>query len=244
MSERRYFWLKLPVNFFDSDEIKVVLSQKNGTEYLVFWVKLLLKAVEQKEPGLLRFKDQIPFDNALLATVTDTDFDTVASAIALFKQLGMIEVSENGDIWIDKARDLVGSETRWAKYKRDERIGQFPIVSKKSPVELELELDIEKESKKPRADAKHSLGVPINKTRYSSLCSEYGKATVDSYIQRAIDYVSEKGKRGYADYAAAAANYIRRDGLKATIEKLEFCPKCGAGILDGKCRDNCGWEAK
>lgn len=56
-----------------------------------------------------------------------------------------------------------------------------------------------------------SLDVPMNETRYKNLCDKHGKETVDSYIRRAIDYCDAKGRKYYADFAAAAANYIARD---------------------------------
>ena len=39
-------------------------------------------------------------------------------------------------------------------------------------------------------------------------------------------------------------NSARRDKAGGAAGKIEFCPRCGAGLLDGKCRDNCGWEAE
>ena len=39
-------------------------------------------------------------------------------------------------------------------------------------------------------------------------------------------------------------NAARRDKAGGAAGKIEFCPRCGAGLLDGKCRDNCGWEAE
>ena len=56
-------------------------------------------------------------------------------------------------------------------------------------------------------------GKPMNATRYRSLCDDYGQALVDDYIQRIADWCDAKG-RTYKDYAAAAANWIKKDGLK------------------------------
>jgi len=72
------------------------------------------------------------------------------------------------------------------------------------------------ESKSTRANTKHEkTGAPINKTRYENLCDEYGSSTVDDYIQRAVDYVDAKGIKPYADYTAAASNWLKRDGVKS-----------------------------
>jgi len=66
---------------------------------------------------------------------------------------------------------------------------------------------------KTRQDSKEThptLKVPINKKRYEKLCSEWSRAKVDDYIQRAVDYSASSGKK-YKDYAATAANWLRRD---------------------------------
>ena len=67
---------------------------------------------------------------------------------------------------------------------------------------------------KSRSDSTHELGVPINSTTYQSLLNDYGKATTDRYIQKAIDYCAANGKQPYKDFAAAARNYISRDESK------------------------------
>ena len=64
-------------NFFEGEEIKVVESHRNGDKYIVFWLKLLLKAISQDQVGLLRFKNDMPYSPDLLSTITcDHTFKT------------------------------------------------------------------------------------------------------------------------------------------------------------------------
>ncbi|MCH8517496.1 MAG: hypothetical protein LAT68_14315 [Cyclobacteriaceae bacterium] len=58
--------------------------------------------------------------------------------------------------------------------------------------------------------------VPCNATRYQRLVDTYGTATTHDYIERAVRYaVAKKGSlKHYKDYAAAAEDYMRRDGVK------------------------------
>ena len=107
---KRYYWLRLKDGFFSSDDIRIIQVQENGPEYIIFWLKLLLRSISQDEPGRLRYKDNIPYDDKILATVTDTDIDVVRSAMKLFAELEMIRIDDAGTIWIDEARELVGSE--------------------------------------------------------------------------------------------------------------------------------------
>lgn len=70
---------------------------------------------------------------------------------------------------------------------------------------------------KPKSKTRHeTLDVPMNQTRYDNLTTDYGKVKVDDYIERVKDWATSKNKR-IADYAAAAANWLKRD----SVPKLE-----------------------
>lgn len=147
MSEnKKFFWLKLKNDFFDRDEIKIIENQQNGKDYIIFYMKLLLKSVESD--GKLFFRDTIPYSPEMLATITNTSIDTVKVAVSLFIELQLMERWDDGTLFMIETENMVGSESKWAKYKRIERekkkeIGQCPKQSKKIPIEIEKELEIE-----------------------------------------------------------------------------------------------------
>ena len=150
---KRYFWLRLKEDFFDAEEIRFIEKQENGTEYIVFWQKLLLLAIKQREPGILHFKDQIPYDDEILSSVTNTNIDITRVALNLFQRLEMIEIRENGDIWIEAVNDLIGSETDAAGRMRRMRAQNTGKIEERNIVTLplqnsdrELELEIKKEN--------------------------------------------------------------------------------------------------
>ena len=95
MSNKKYYWLKLKDDFFERDEIKIIESQKNGKDYINFYLKLLLKSV--KTEGTLRFKDAIPYNLDMLSTITNSNIDTVNTAINTFISLGLMEKWEDVD---------------------------------------------------------------------------------------------------------------------------------------------------
>jgi len=126
---KRYYWLKLKEGFFGGDDVKIIQGQENGPEYIVFWLKLLLRSISQEEPGRLRYKNSIPYNEKILSTVTDTDIDIVRSAMKLFGELEMIRIDEAGTIWIDDVRELVGSESSSAARVRKHREKQKMLPS-------------------------------------------------------------------------------------------------------------------
>ena len=46
MSERRYFWLKLPTGFFKRHDIKILEAMDNGKDYLLFYMKLMMESLD------------------------------------------------------------------------------------------------------------------------------------------------------------------------------------------------------
>ncbi|MCT7471195.1 phage replisome organizer N-terminal domain-containing protein [Aliarcobacter cryaerophilus] len=145
--KKKYYWLKLKDDFFDKDEVKIIEGQPNGKDYIIFYMKLLLKSV--KTEGELFFKETIPYSPQMLSTITNTNIDTVRVAVDLFISLGLMERWDNGTLFMFETQNMIGSESKWAEYKRAERekhkeIGQCPKMSKKSPIEIDIELESEK----------------------------------------------------------------------------------------------------
>ena len=59
---KRYYWLKLQDNFFERDEIKIIEAMPNGKDYILFYLKIMLKSIN--ENGRLVFKKTIPYCQA------------------------------------------------------------------------------------------------------------------------------------------------------------------------------------
>ena len=54
MAEKRYYWLKLKDDFFDSIRIKKLRSLAGGDTYTIIYLKMLLKAI--KNDGILEYQ--------------------------------------------------------------------------------------------------------------------------------------------------------------------------------------------
>lgn len=123
MADKRYYWIKLKTEFFSLDEIDFLLSQKNGCEYVVLYQMLCLNTANNRGKLMTKIGEMIvPFDVEKI--VRDTkyfDFDTVAVALELFKQLGLVYESKNDILEIANFDEMVGSETSSAKRVREWR---------------------------------------------------------------------------------------------------------------------------
>lgn len=106
---KKYFYLKIKETFFDSEEMKILESMKNGLEYQNLYLKLCL--LSAKSNGELLFKNTIPYDANMLSTVIRMSIDTVKTGIEIFTKLGLVEVLDNGIIFMSDIQMLVGSST-------------------------------------------------------------------------------------------------------------------------------------
>ena len=200
---KKYYWLKLKKDFFKRHDIQIIENMPNGKDYVLFYLKLLVESVDHE--GGLRFNETIPYNEQMLATITNTNIDTVSNAMKLFRELGMVEILDDKTIYMNEVSKMLGAETYWAQKKREERekkklpklatpqIGQCPIdVQGKSNVskqEIEIELDIEKELEKDKDKKKKKKPADAN---FTSLFSSY--TTNQELIETLNDFVAMRMK--------------------------------------------------
>ena len=140
----KYYWLKLKCDFFKRHDIQIIESMPNGKDYILFYLKLLCESVDHD--GSLRFSEEIPYNDQMLATITNTNIDIVRSAVKLFAELRMMEIMDDGTFYMTQVEKMIGGETKWAEKKRLQRAkgDNVPELSPSCPTELELNKEKEK----------------------------------------------------------------------------------------------------
>ena len=122
--DTKFYWLQLKEDFFEDDAIEWLEEQKpNGRDYAYFYLKLCLKSL--KSNGILIRQVGnilIPYDNQKLAELTKMDFDTVTVAMELLKQIGLVKILENGEIYVAQLENLIGSKSLGALKKQQQRL--------------------------------------------------------------------------------------------------------------------------
>ena len=153
---KKYYYLRLKDNFFNSDELKILESMKDGYLYSNILLKLYLRSL--KNDGKLVVNDRIPYNAEMLASVTGHQVGTIKQALSMFKELGLIEILENGAIYMLDIQNFIGKGSTEADRQRlyDRRISEErkqkkltrsrnleEILEKSTPeIEIELEKDI------------------------------------------------------------------------------------------------------
>lgn len=150
---KKYYYLRLKDNFFDSDELKILESMKDGYLYSNILLKLYLRSL--KNDGKLVVNERIPYSADMLSSVTGHQVGTIKQALSVFKDLGLIDVLDNGVIYMLDIQNFIGKGSSEADRKREYRqrietdrtnvqTNLRQISDKSTPeIEIELEKDIE-----------------------------------------------------------------------------------------------------
>lgn len=200
---KKYYYMRLNENYFDSETQVLLESMPDGYLYSNILLKLYLKSL--KNDGRLMFNDKIPYSPQMIATITRHQVGTVEKALEIFKQLNIIDLIDTGAIYMLDIQNFIGKSNTEADRKRAYRKrieNEKGQMSSKCPLEIEIELEKEKD-------------ININKEQlekeFETLWKEYpnkqGKAkALQSYIK-----ARNKDKTEY--------QYIQ-DGLK---KYLTYC---------------------
>lgn len=148
---KKYYYLKLKDNFFESDEIKILEQMKNGYKYSNLLLKLYLKSL--KFDGALRLNEYIPYNIEMISAIVGMDIDTVKVAFEIYKQLKLIEILEDGTIYMLQIQNYIGKSSTEGDRKREYRkkienqkslpMGQmYGQMSDKHPPEKEIEKEL------------------------------------------------------------------------------------------------------
>nr|DAN29652.1 MAG TPA: DnaD like replication protein [Caudoviricetes sp.] len=230
---KKYYYLRLKDNFFDSDELKILESMKDGYLYSNILLKLYLRSL--KNDGKLVVNDRIPYNAEMLASVTGHQIGTVKQALSIFKDLGLIDVLENGAIYMLDIQNFIGKGSSEADRKREyrQRIEtdrtnvqtNLRQISEKSPPEIEIELEreikIEKEiDSSASTTTKRKRFEKPTLSEIKAYCIERGNK-VDA--QHFFDYYESNGwrvgKNSMKNWQAAIRTWERSEYRKPNSKK-------------------------
>ncbi len=222
----RYFYLMLKDNFYDSDDMVLLESMENGYLYSNILLKLYLKSLKDK--GKLMYKDRIPYNVEMLAKLTRHNVDVVRSAINIFQEMGIIEILDNGAIFMMDIENYIGKSSTEADRRRayDRRIAaEKKLLVEKSPekshayIDIELDIDIDKE-------------LDIKEKVKKEKISRFKKPTVDEVraycvernnsidAEHFIDYYESNGwkvgKNSMKDWKATVRNWEKRNSTSTS----------------------------
>ncbi|CAJ1224434.1 phage replisome organizer N-terminal domain-containing protein [Lactococcus lactis] len=159
---KKYYYMRLKENFFDSDEMIILENMDNGDGIIYSNILLKLYLRSLKYEGRLMFNERIPFNPQMLSTIVRHPVGVVEKALKAFVDLGLVEVMDNGAIYMLDIQNFIGKTSTEADRKKIYRAqiakekglliedGQMSgqMSDERTPeieLEIERELKIEKE---------------------------------------------------------------------------------------------------
>ena len=206
-------WIKLTVNMFDDEKIRLIQAIPEADAIIVIWVRLLTLAGKTNSDGQIYINENMPYNDEMLATLFNKPVNTIRLAIKTLESFGMIDVFENGTIFVnnwEKHQNIEGMEKikeqnriRQQKQREKRKLLVDNVTSRDShttELELELELELEKESNKDNTSKQASM-----ETIFSEVWSLYPKKTMR--------------KEALAAFKKAVKNGTNTEDIKKGVEK-------------------------
>lgn len=205
-----YYWIKLKTDFFSEDSpIDFLLSQPNGSEYVVLYIKLCLATANTGGQLYQKIGEMIiPYNiEKIQRDMKFFSLDTVRVALEMYKQLGLVYKNENGVLAIANHSDMVGTESKWAQYKRKSR-----AVSKE-PERKKLETDWTMSNGSPKNGLDNvqqeirdkSIDIRDIDTRYTEPISK------DNTSYQSINHIADRCDSIDTDRAASYMELIKQN---------------------------------
>lgn len=224
MTEKRYFWIKLQMDFWKSPVVKMLRKPSGGDTYAVIYLEMILLSLENN--GYIYYSGVGDSFAEEIALVLDEETINVEFVLAFLKQKRLIEFSDDTSFKFteDVTADLVGSESASARRVRAYRKRQKTIANEQKALQcntdetnrnLEKDIDIDTDidnnirsfsdendqvtSEKSVSKEHHSVHKPTKKElddRFESLWTLYPRKVGK---QKARKYYERAVKNGTSD---------------------------------------------
>ena len=244
---KKYYYIRLKENFFDSENIVIIENMKNGINFSNILLKLYLKSL--KTNGRLMVNDIIPYDTKMIATITRQKEKIVKEALEVFKEYGLVEVLENGAIYMCDIQNLIGKSTTEADRKREydrrvtlekKSLKNVGEISEKCVPEIRdkrLEIRDKKRDKRENADYQQIADM------YNEICISFPRITkLSDSRKKAIkarlnQYAIEDFRKLFQ--MAEESSFLKGQNSRDWIPNFDWLVKDAnmAKVLDGNYTD-------
>ena len=229
---RKYYYLKLKENFYNSETMVILESMQDGLLYSNLLLKMYLMSL--KSGGILMLNDRLPHTPQTIATFTRHQVGTVERALKVFLEFGLVEILTDGAYYMADIQLLIGQSSTEGERKKKERMrlkrqkllpsGGADICPPYSrgdicpPENRDKRLDIRdksienRESESARAYGRYQ-NVFLTDEELADLQASF-PTVWGQYIEKLSEYIASTGKR-YQSHAATIRRWASEDARKA-----------------------------
>ena len=225
---RKYYYLKLKENFYNSETMVILESMQDGLLYSNLLLKMYLMSL--KSGGILMLNDHLPHTPQTIATFTRHQVGTVERALKVFLEFGLVEILTDGAYYMADIQLLIGQSSTEAERKRAARLQNKALSAPRTngghlsdirPPEIELELEkeieIKREIEKGRPARAYGRYQNVFLTDEELADLQASFPTVwGQYIEKLSEYMASTGKR-YQSHAATIRRWAGEDARKAAL---------------------------
>ena len=209
--DKKYYYLKLKEGFFESDEMILLQQMQDGYLYSDILMKMYLRSLKDK--GKLMYKNLIPYSPEMLATVCRHKVGVIEKALSVFQKLGLVEILDNGAIFMSDIQNFIGQSSSEADRKRAYR---DRIAHEKEALVEAVEPPKKIEEKKKQPESKPAISS--YSTEFEELWKVYPRhdekaGTYKKYQARLKDGFSQE------ELMLATINYAAKCRKERTEQK-------------------------
>lgn len=241
---KRYYWLKLKKDFFDSKEMKKLRKLAGGDTFTIIYLKMQLLSLADE--GKLYFDGVEDSFADEIALQIDEDPENVKVTILYLQKVGLLEMQSDNELFLSEVPYMTGSETDKAKFMRRKRkqknnnvidegnnvTQMLPDVTKcYTEIEKETDKDKEKETEKDDTMSTGVDGISSIHIHYQEIIDLFNSICVS--LNKVRNLTDTRKKKIKSAYKLLNGDY---EGLFKRVEESDF--------LSGRSGkwDKCGFD--
>ena len=158
---RRYYWLQLKDDFFNSKEMKLMRKLPGGEEITIIYLKMML--VSLSEQGKLYFEGLAEDLAEELSLIIDEDPEAIRLTLMFLTKKKLLTTSDNYQFNLEQVPEMIGSETASARRVRKHRENQKALQCNSDVTKCngDIDIDIDK-GQKPQSDVYEEIIKYLN----------------------------------------------------------------------------------
>ena len=221
-TNKRYYWLKLPEDFFRQKEIKQLRKIAGGDTFTIIYLKMLLRSL--KDNGRLYYEGIEQDFVSELALDIDEDEENVKLTVAFLMSKGILVQSQSDEYEITTAEVMTGSEGYSAERMRRLRekkqlasLGDAPVTDCDAPViagDEEIEKRVREKSKSKSDTRKRGTFTPPTLEEVQDYVREKGWSANEFQPEYFVNFYASKGwmvgKNKMVSWKKAASGWVDR----------------------------------
>ena len=158
---RRYYWLQLKDDFFNSKEMKLMRKLPGGEEITIIYLKMMLASLA--EQGKLYFEGLAEDLAEELSLIIDEDPEAIRLTLMFLTKKKLLTTSDNYQFNLEQVPEMVGSETastrRSRKHRETQKVLQCNTTATKGNGDIDIDID---KGQKPQSDVYEEIIKYLN----------------------------------------------------------------------------------